>query len=810
MTFSPVTLLKGDQTQVARNAAEYFQLTWDGWKPLPTMPPPPDGSAFTAKQRAELDAAIAQALSAETAAEAARDAAQAALAAAQAAQAQASQYASTAIQGVLNPQALSAWYAAAANRENAPANVCTIGDSIVEGAVASTNAKRWPRLLESGLRQVLPLASGLSGAGWIPMVTVDPVPKDERLVYNPSGINGALGKTYSGPGLGMKSLAIASGGTVTWSGQADRIKVYWSKGPLSGAGTITLDGVANSITGTTLAGAVASGQVWDSGAIAAGNHTVVITGQTGFGFVVDAIEVFYGDYGKGIRIYDAGHYMAQASWFTSGATGADGGHWAEYGVIKPSLTTIMLGVNDWGNGIAPATYLANIDYMLSKIATAQGTNPYSVLLMIPYKVPYSSGVSQADWDTYVAGLKARATGKVAVLDLGQRWPTLVANGGTATGVMSENVTPTHPNDSGQKLMAQILLDVLTTGNQATLTPPAAGIPLATAQAKGDLLVASGASAVTRLANPGVTGKLLQTDTSTASGFSYADLPSIPGSVQAALFTTPQGYTPWVIPAGAKYLVIKVYGGAGGGGAGRRDAAATIRTGGGGGGPGAYSESVVAVANIPGSPSTLYVQVGAGGSGAPGQTANTTTGAGGNAGGQSAVALNATPSAGQYLAVAAGGNGGLGGGAGSGGLGGFAVTGLLGSGTGGQGSTTGGAGTSGGSGGLAGGGGGGGGGLTAANVFSGGGTGGVSQGRMIGSTTAGTTDGQAGSAGVTPAAFGPGSGGGGGSSSVAGPGGAGGNGGPGAGGGGGGASVNGQTSGGGGNGGNGAVLIEVVF
>ena len=77
-------------------------------------------------------------------------------------------YQSKAAQSTIETQrsfALEPWFAALANRDNAPAKWLAIGDSITEGMGASTNINRWTQRSLTGLRNRF-ATTGLTGGGF--------------------------------------------------------------------------------------------------------------------------------------------------------------------------------------------------------------------------------------------------------------------------------------------------------------------------------------------------------------------------------------------------------------------------------------------------------------------------------------------------------------------------------------------------------------------------------------------------------------------------------------------------------------------
>lgn len=282
---------------------------------------------------------------------------------------------------------------------------------------------------------------------------------------------------------------------------------------------------------------------------------------------------------------------------------------------------------------------------------------------------------------------------------------------------------------------------------------------------------------------------------------------------------------WTKSAGAKVVLVELYGAGGGGGGGIKTASATANSGGGAGGGGGFkagrfdatalgaTETVTVGAAGTGGATTVAGGAGGnssfgswltaygGGGGAPGQSA-ATSGGGGGAGASGAGGTAATTAGG-----AAGGIGGVAGATGSVGVGNTA----FGCGGGGGGCSNAGVATAGGGFALGGGaGGGGGGGVTTTPGTNNGGPGGLTS---INSTAAaGGAANTNGTAGGSTLDYGPGRGGGGGgsaiSTSTAGNGGAGQT--PGGGGGGGGSALTTGTAGAGGAGGAGLVVVTEYF
>ena len=146
-------------------------------------------------------------------------------------------------------------------------------------------------------------------------------------------------------------------------------------------------------------------------------------------------------------------------------------------------------------------------------------------------------------------------------------------------------------------------------------------------AKGDLIVASAADTVGRLAVGATNGHVLTVDSAESLGVKWAAAAGM-SQLDTQTFASSTTYT---VVAGAKLIVVECIGAGGGGGGGARNASTSNASGGGGGAGGSYQRTVLAASELG---ATVTVTIGAGGTGGAGRTGSTGLGSNGVVGGLS--------------------------------------------------------------------------------------------------------------------------------------------------------------------------------
>jgi len=332
--------------------------------------------------------------------------------------------------------ALEPWHAALANRDNAPAKWLALGDSITEGMGASTNLNRWTQRSLTGLRNRF-ATTGLTGGG----TGFLPSHYDSTSMGQPYSASSGTPVLNTDFGIGRRTAQMTGTQTYTYTITCSSFDVWYVTPTTTGTIGVQIDGGAV-ISVNTVGGTILDGNVWNSGALTPGTHTVVISvvaGTTYFG----GISVYNGDESKGIRLYEAGHYgWTTSNWLTNS-------NWwpRTINTIQPHLVTIALGTNDINAGVNPKTFGTNLNSLITSIR-GQITAPPSIVLVA---YPARTDITPAyPWQSYVDQMHsiASADSLISVLDLSVR---MSSPSNTAIGTW--NADKVHPVDKGHALIA---------------------------------------------------------------------------------------------------------------------------------------------------------------------------------------------------------------------------------------------------------------------------------------------------------------------------------------------------------------------
>lgn len=352
------------------------------------------------------------------------------------------------------------WRAAYYGRKTMPSqSIICIGDSITEGYYASTRTRRYVDILAQILNSDVSYQAA-SAPGYVPAVRGSTMPPGWKTEWVKSG--GVSDLTNFG--LGRRSWNMtAAGHYMEIEETFDYATIHYAIGTGVARFSVTVDGVLVGVV-NSYAAALAGGQV-TIGPFPLGNHKIRLdpltksTGGTDYNVVIEGAYFYAGNYGKGIRVYEAGRAGDAFSGLGVGATGnITRLAWTP---IAPALVTVLLGAND--NGQTEANTEARANYLLDSIRDFAGDPD---VLMVSLFAPSASSRTDADWQPIRRTIKrvAKARGK-AFLDL----YNIAGFLGADTLDWTDDLL--HPNDRGFQMIAEAMAEVLTSGMAPTNTAP---------------------------------------------------------------------------------------------------------------------------------------------------------------------------------------------------------------------------------------------------------------------------------------------------------------------------------------------------
>lgn len=349
--------------------------------------------------------------------------------------------------------ALRRFWAALADRDNNPVDICTVGTSFTEGQGSADTTKRWENLLLADLRARYQPAGVTGGEGYVAGHYLAPDLADRWVLAGGATVNNANG-------LGLRAISIGAAGakgTLTFTGSA--IDLFWSQSNSTGTMQVVIDGGAPDVINTNNATYTNGNKKRYGGLAANSSHTVEVSYVSGGACVFEGAMVYRGDETKGIRLWDGGHAGFKAGDFVNGAQ-----HMEDVlGVIKPHLWIIELGANDTipGMNVTVPTFLANVQLLLSKARAKIGTPAPSVVVVGVH--PRADGTNTvARWNGYYNALQDAVVGDVAAGRTSTFW-SLQDRFGTDTatnplGLIDADLI--HPTPKGHRYWADGLLNFL--------------------------------------------------------------------------------------------------------------------------------------------------------------------------------------------------------------------------------------------------------------------------------------------------------------------------------------------------------------
>jgi lysophospholipase L1-like esterase len=372
---------------------------------------------------------------------------------------------------VTSSQALKPWMDAVANRQFGHATAMFIGDSVTEGASVSALEKTWGYLTGTGLRSKLPTADRGERGGGVFLPFAHPTIADNPFIFTGGG---SASSNYSCWGFGRSAILVGDGQGVkfTCPQPVTSVALEIVGGNGSDSLTVSVDGVGEPHIGP------APGELGLIKIAFAdrGIHSIDIK-ATGPGYVLfNAVHTFDGDESNGIRTLVIGRSGSRVDEWVGPDAPTKVALGKSFALAAPHVIFVELGTNEFLQGVAPATYQANLYTLLRDIASGMGAKPFGFVLLA-HPGPYSAA-PVAPWSDYVLAMQTVANSRAdtEVMDLGQSiYPS---PGGGRTDPQGLWLDAAHPSDAGSALFATTVADALTPS--ATLAVQSAawvGLPL---------------------------------------------------------------------------------------------------------------------------------------------------------------------------------------------------------------------------------------------------------------------------------------------------------------------------------------------
>lgn len=316
----------------------------------------------------------------------------------------------------LDVSTLATWYAALANRANAPAKILWFGDSQLEGTGATVKANR----AIDRVMAMLDAAYPTSGATWGEFL-----PQHWAMPQTGGGSTGLTTTPWGGDwftassgthtesdttfGPGLRSTSLAVGASLTYPITGSAVDVWYAPG---GTLAVSVDGGA--ATNINTASANTYGSITNVSLGANGAHTVNLT-ASGSACSFCGFTVYRGATTKGLLSFDANHYgyAVPSEWDSTGSNTALNGAFSRMlALANPHLVMVNLFANDVFGTENQVQYQTNLTSMIGAIKAA--VPGVSIAAFPSYAQDYpgkvmpngGSWTSYADVLRYVASFEA--------------------------------------------------------------------------------------------------------------------------------------------------------------------------------------------------------------------------------------------------------------------------------------------------------------------------------------------------------------------------------------------------------------------
>lgn len=338
--------------------------------------------------------------------------------------------------------ALSRSWAAIHSAPTSPVDILAVGDSMTEGTGSTVITNRAIDLWVGHLRSVYQPSTAAGGRGYIPAAYFVSTPTGQG--FTRAGTT----STSTAGGLGLRRVLLSDAtATMTLTVTCTSFDVFYSNLTTGTKFSVKIDGGVPVVVTTTASPTGYGMPPWNSGALTAGSHTIVIAYEAGSAAAsIEGVMVYHGDETKGIRLWDAAHHGFTSTSFASNHNWRS--PFARLGASPtPDLAIVGLGYNDQTSGITPALFKTNIETILTKL---REFHPQTPVVLVAW--PARSGATTYPWSDYVTAMREIASAQVltTLLDLQPLVP--------ADWLSTYTTDGTHPNDAGYALVAGYLRD----------------------------------------------------------------------------------------------------------------------------------------------------------------------------------------------------------------------------------------------------------------------------------------------------------------------------------------------------------------
>lgn len=303
---------------------------------------------------------------------------------------------------------MGSWQTKLRNQDETQARAVMLGDSNAEGwfsdepLLTSRSQGVWQRLIRVTL----------GGKGYSPAAYIQNGLPIDGTVSSQPGTNGV--SVGENAGIGLKYLGLPVGQWREWKFTGDRVSIWYSGSDFLAANAeVLIDGTkVADLNGVAGAEGVTTKR-WTSDALTRGEHTVRVraVGVADFVFLLEAAQMFNGDYAEGAHVIDGAHFGASTSTYMQNLRWKSG-----LALADPHLVVIHLGVND-SSLYGAATFQANLAAMVDEV---RGAAP-NASVAISMAAERQDQPPLEPWSAYVSAARLVSDQKKAYfLDLG-RW-----------------------------------------------------------------------------------------------------------------------------------------------------------------------------------------------------------------------------------------------------------------------------------------------------------------------------------------------------------------------------------------------------